>query len=35
MTILFRLLTGFTLSAFGALFAAGAYTESHRAPDQP
>jgi hypothetical protein len=35
MTLLSRTLTGVALSALGALAAAGAYTESRRAPDQP
>jgi hypothetical protein len=35
MKLLTRTLTGVALSTFGVLAAAGAYTESHRAPDQP
>jgi hypothetical protein len=35
MTIITRTLIGLALSALGALFAAAAYTEAHRAPDQP
>jgi hypothetical protein len=34
MTIITRTLCGLALSAFGALAAAGAYAETHRAPDQ-
>ncbi len=29
-----RILTGMAIGAAGALAAAGAYTEAHRAPDQ-
>ena len=35
MTIVTRTLAGLALAGFGALAAAGAYAESHRAPDQP
>ena len=35
MTILTRALLGLLLVVLGALAAAGAYAESHRAPDQP
>lgn len=30
-----RLLAGLVIGAVGALALAGAYTEAHRAPDQP
>lgn len=30
-----RLLAGLTVGAAGAVVAAGLYTETHRAPDQP
>jgi hypothetical protein len=35
MTILTRGLAGLAIGALGALAAAGAYAETHRAPDQP
>jgi hypothetical protein len=35
MTMLSRALAGVALGALGALAAAGAYTETRRAPDQP
>jgi hypothetical protein len=34
MNHLHHILAGLALGAFGALFAAGAYAETHRAPDQ-
>ena len=34
MTILNRIVAGLAIGALGALAAAGAYTESHRVPDQ-
>jgi hypothetical protein len=34
MITLSRTLAGLAISALGALAAAGAYTEAHRAPDQ-
>jgi hypothetical protein len=34
MTILSRALAGLAIGALGAIAAAGAYTESHRVPDQ-
>jgi hypothetical protein len=35
MSTITRTFFGLALSAFGVLAAAGAYAESHRAPDQP
>jgi hypothetical protein len=35
MTLLQRALGAFAIGVLGALAAAGAYTEAHRAPDQP
>jgi hypothetical protein len=35
MTIMARTLAGLAAGALGALFAAGAYAEVTRAPDQP
>jgi hypothetical protein len=35
MSTITRTLFGLALGAFGAVAAAGAYAESHRAPDQP
>jgi len=35
MSTFTRTLFGLAVGAFGALAAAGAYAETHRAPDQP
>jgi hypothetical protein len=35
MTKITRALAGLAIGAIGAIAAAGAYTEAHRAPDQP
>jgi uncharacterized membrane protein len=35
MTIITRTLAGLAIGAVGVLAAAGAYAETHRAPDQP
>jgi hypothetical protein len=35
MTFPTRMLAGLAIGALGALAAAGAYAEAHRAPDQP
>jgi hypothetical protein len=35
MTAITRTLAGLAIGAVGVLAAAGAYTEAHRAPDQP
>lgn len=35
MSMFMRFLSGLALLATGALAAAGVYTESHHAPDQP
>jgi hypothetical protein len=35
MHTLSRVLAGLAIGAVGAVAAAGAYTEAHRAPDQP
>jgi len=35
MNLLARIVAGLALGTFGVLAAAGAYTEVHRAPDQP
>jgi hypothetical protein len=35
MTLLTRVMAGMVIGAAGAIAAAGAYTETHRAPDQP
>jgi hypothetical protein len=35
MTVIPRLLTALAIGAAGALTLAGAYAETHRAPDQP
>jgi hypothetical protein len=35
MKLITRTLAGLAIGTFGALAAAGAYTESHRVPDQP
>jgi hypothetical protein len=35
MTLLYRTLATAVAGAFAALALAGAYTEAHRAPDQP
>jgi hypothetical protein len=35
MKLLARAIAGLALGMFGVVAAAGAYTEAHRAPDQP
>jgi hypothetical protein len=35
MKLVIRTLAGLAIGTFGVLAAAGAYTESHRVPDQP
>jgi hypothetical protein len=35
MKLVTRTLAGLAIGTFGVLAAAGAYTESHRVPDQP
>jgi hypothetical protein len=35
MKLVTRTLAGLAIGGFGLLAAAGAYTESHRVPDQP
>jgi hypothetical protein len=35
MSILYRALAGAALATAGTLLAAGVYTETHHAPDQP
>ena len=35
MSVFTRVLAGLALGAVGVLAAAGAYTETHRVPDQP